>query len=240
MKVSRTAVGVLAGLLLLSGCQSGGHRSQRGGNGDGGVAAVEAAVPSLERARAAVTSELDAVLKAAAQIDARDAAGARGDRDTMHTLVRANPFDDTHISAVAAATTSGAASYVASVDVLSAAAAKAQLPSSQKAALTSVVDAARADAAAAQSLSALVAHNWPQFNALGALELKWLMRARSGWYRNQSESANAYAVLTARVRPRIENARPALAHAADRRQQAADRYRAAVAAFRAAGSSPTP
>ena len=204
------------------------------------MAAVEAAVPSLERARAAVSSELDAVLKVAAQIDARDELGVKGDRNGMHTLVRSKPFDAAHIDAVAAATTSGAASYAESVEVLSAAASKAQLPGGQKAALTSVVQAARAEALAAKSLSALVAHDWPQFSKLGELELTWLMRARSGWYRNQSESANAYAVLTARVRPRLEQARPQLAQAADARQQAAERYRTAVTAFRAAGSSPAP
>jgi hypothetical protein len=203
------------------------------------VLAVERAIPALENARTAVGGELDALLTAAAAIDARDALGAKGDRSGMRQLVSAHPFSVPQLNAAAIAAPHGAQSYTEAAQVLAGAAAKAELPTAQEAALTQVVEAARNEAAADTELARVAGAFWPRYGSLANLQLKWLKRARAGWYRNTKESADAYAVLTAQARPTVETARPRLEAAATARQQATAAYAAAVSAFRQVPSSPT-
>jgi hypothetical protein len=224
-------------LVVLAACSPGG--SHDNGPSDNGVAAVEAAVPALERSRSASAGQLDTVLQSAAAIDARDAAGVKGDRSGMRQLVQAHPFTATQLATVVAALPSGAQSYVNAAEVLAGAATRADLPAAQRTALTAVVQAARGEAAAGKELARVEAYFWPRYARMAELQATWLTRARAGWYRDAKESADAYAVLTAQARPPLEGARSRLSTAATARARATAAYAAAVTAFRAVPASPS-
>jgi hypothetical protein len=227
----RLRTGLLALLVaVLASCSPGSTRHDVT-DVDGGVAAVEAAIPALERARTASAQELDLVLSAAAAVDARDEVGVRGDRTAMRRLVQDKPFSDAQVDAVAKDLLATAQRYVTAADALSAAAAAATLPAAQQRALGEVAKAARAEAVAGKELAKYAGYYWPRYSRLGLLQQKWLTRARGGWYRNQKESADAYVVLTSEARPFVEDARPKVAAAAATRSRAAAGYASAVTAY---------
>ncbi|MDX6275652.1 MAG: hypothetical protein QOJ92_2862 [Frankiales bacterium] len=233
----RFALALAALAVALTGC------SHSGSNGQNptpdGVLAVERAIPPLENARTAVGGVLDGLLSAAEAVDARDEVGARGDRSGMRALVSAHPFSVAQLDAAAVAAPHGAQSYTEAVRVLTGAAATARLPGPQQAALTRVVGAVRAEAAADTELARIASYFWPRYRRLANLQAKWLERARGGWYRNTKESADAYAVLTSQARPPVQTARAQLEVAATARQRATEAYAAAVTAFRQVPSTPT-
>lgn len=194
--------------------------------------AVEAAIPSLERARAASTQSLDLLLQTAAVIDEKDADGAAGDRTAMQQHARAHPLDSATVRATGVGLSSGAASYAQAVEVLADAAQRSQLSAAQESALDGVVRAARTEAAACAALAKVAESSWASYRSLAQLQSKWLTRARAGWYRDRKEGADAYAVLTSGVRPTVTAARPKLAAAANERAAAAELYASAVRALR--------
>lgn len=222
--------------LLAGGCSSRGSEPLPSVEGS----AVEAAIPSMERARTAAVGALDLLLKTADAIDTKDADGAAGDRTAMHRHARAHPLPADALRAVGTGLRSGAASYAEAVEVLSSAAARSRLPAAQSTALTGLITAARGEAAACSALAAIAEQVWPSYRTLAKLEATWLTRARAGWYRDRAEAADAYAVLTSSVRPAVTAARPRLVSAANERALAAQDYGAAVTAFRASVRSPAP
>lgn len=198
------------------------------------IAAVQAAIPSMERARAALSASLNSALSAAAAVDERDVDGAAGNRSAMRTHALAKPVNPTRIDLVVQSTTSAAASYAAAVEVLAGAAERAVLTDPQRGALDGVVAAARAESSTSAELAAVLTATWPAYGALVKQQAKWLTRARAGWYRNTKEAADAYAVLTSAARPAVTTARPKLEGAAGVRAQATAVYAQAVASYRLA------
>ena len=71
---------------------------------------------------------------------------------------------------------------------------------------------------------------WPAYDALDAVQARWLDRAQSGWYRDQQEAANAYTVLADDVRPKLQQARTLLRRVDAARRPISERQRAALAA----------
>jgi len=225
----------LSSALALVGCSSGHPEARPTAN-----SAIEAAIPSLERARLASADSLDLVLKTAAVIDQKDADGAAGDRPAMQAEARAHPLGAESLRAAGIGLRSGAASYAASVEVLSDAARRSTLPRQQTQALDGLIAAARAEAKASTDLASLAEAVWPSYRSLAELQETWLTRARAGWYRDRKEAADAYAVLTSRVRPAVSVARPKFESAANLRAAASGAYATAVTAFRASVGSPGP
>lgn len=128
-----------------------------------------------------------------------------------------------------------AAAYRAALDELQAASSAARpLDGQQRTALLTVVAGGRNEQGAVEAAGAAVADALPAYDALAGALATWAERAAAGWYRTSSESAGGYALLSAPVRPTLDEARTAVGAAERRRGVEVDAQRERLAAADAA------
>lgn len=184
-----------------------------------------AGTADVGRARTAVTALVDRVVGAAQALDEADARCAVGDRVGARSSRRARAEVIAGARAAVLALPAAVRAYRAALSRLRAEP-PAALPAVQRAAA-----AGRAEAAAFDRMARTAADVWARYAQLDHDEAVWVTRAFVPWYRSTQESANAYAVLTDRLRAPIAAARRELAVAS---QALAPLSKAAVAAFAAA------
>jgi hypothetical protein len=198
---------------------------------DNGVAALGAAIDAVNSSRKALLADTNVVVSAARSFDAGDAAAAVGDRSGMQALRKDIEGGHSKANPAVMRLTARAAAYDKALTALEAAAPAPALDDAQRASITAVVEAGRAEHAAMAAFATVTTRVWPTYRALHDDGTTWFTRARAGWYRNTQESANAYAVLVSDDRPALERARTALQKAdADRARTAAATSRAITAA----------
>jgi hypothetical protein len=190
------------------------------------------AVAGVDSTRTQLLAAPAAVITAATALDTADAASAEGARAAARGARNAVR------SAVPAATTAldalpqQSATYQSALATLSEAA--APLEPAQKAALEDVVTAGKAEAGAIEAFGLAARDAWPAYSALDKAGALWLERATAGWYRTDSEAADAYTVLLRPQRAALDRARAALRAADAERRTATDRQRQALIAADAA------
>lgn len=189
-------------------------------------------VAAVDRTRQELLAGPAAVITAATALDDADEASATGARGA------ARAARDRARAAVPAAATAlaalpgQAAAYRAALEALSAAA--APLEPAQKAALGDVVAAGQGEANAVEAFGVAAGTAWPSYTALDKAQSSWLERATAGWYRTESEAADAYAVFLRPRRAALDTARASLGAADAARRAATDRQRDALTAADAA------
>ncbi len=193
---------------------------------------LDAAVAGVDSTRTQLLAAPAAVTAAATALDTADAASAEGARAAARAA--RNAVRDVVPAATAAldALPQQAAEYETALAALALAA--EPLESAQKAALENVVTAGRAEATAIMAFGLTARNAWPAYTALDKAEALWLERATAGWYRTESEAADAYTVLLRPQRAALDRARAALREADAGRRPATDRQRQALTAADAA------
>ncbi|HVF03606.1 MAG TPA: hypothetical protein VNA20_02080 [Frankiaceae bacterium] len=181
--------------------------------------ALSKAIDAVNKTRARVVADGNAISRAAAALDDVDDAAVTGDRDTVRG--RRATASTAFGKAQAATNRLGkdVRAYRTAVDGL-ARAPREGLDPTQNAALADVVSAARAELSQLRDYATVMAVVWGTYQKLDEVQGLWLTRSLGGWYRDQREAAGAYGVLV--DRPVLAKARTSLA-GADRRRLAAAR-----------------
>ena len=179
------------------------------------------AIAAMNRARAAVVADANALSAGAAALDDVDDVAVDGDRDAARgrrakaqaAMAKARPAARRlggHVRA-----------YRRAIDTL-ARASKVGLDPAQHAAITNVVSAARAEYSPLRDYATVIATIWPRYEKLDEDQRLWLTRYNGGWYRDRQEAAGAYVVMT--DRDALARDRRSLAGADKRRIEAARAY----------------
>jgi len=202
---------------------------------DTGLSRLSSAITGFDRARRAVLAATGDVVTAAEALDAADeacAAGALTAASTARTAARAAlPRGRIALAGLPIRL----AGYTAALTRLAEAErAATRLGPAQRSALDAVVTGGQAENDAAEAFGVAGRTAWPAYAALDAAQSTWLDRRLAGWYRDQQEAADAYAVLVRDGRPALERARTLLARVDRARQPISERERAAVDAADAA------
>lgn len=217
----RQAVGVgLACLALVAGC-TGTDTAVRREPAATVPARPTAGPAQVARARALVTALVDRVVAAADALDQVDARCATGDRYAARQLRRQHATDVARGTAAVTALPAAVRAYRSALAGL-----RPTTPELQQA-----VASGLAEAAALDRVATTAGGVWKRYAQLDHDEAVWVQRAFVPWYRSRQESANAYAVLTDRLRAPLAAARRDLAAAST---ALAPLSRAAVTAFAAA------
>ncbi|HVE63662.1 MAG TPA: hypothetical protein VNB94_07670 [Mycobacteriales bacterium] len=201
---------------------------------DGSLDRLADAIELVNDGRASVLERVTAVLVGLQRRDAVDALAAAGDRQGAQQ--QDGPADVALGRSAPALNDVGIAleAFVQGLDDLAAAAVTDELDATQRRLVESVVTVGRAEVSTTRALAAAVRTALPAYADLGVQLDEWLRRARAGWYRTREEAANAYAVLVAPGRPRLEAARVAVTSADGRRVAAVERSTAAIGLARRA------
>lgn len=196
--------------------------------------ALSKAIEGVNAARARLAADANAIGTAAAALDDLDDVAITGDRAAARA--RRGAAANAMPAAMRAARRLNAdvAAYRTAAAALDRAP-KEGLDAPQRAALSDVVSAARAEQSQLRGYATVVASVWPRYEKLDENQRLWLTRASNGWYRDQRESAGAYAVLTDRAA--LGTARRSLAAADARRLSAARRADTAIDTARGALAS---
>lgn len=196
--------------------------------------ALSTAIGQINNSRQRLADDGAALDEAARLLDAIDAVALRGDRATVRTERKNAAKKISLAKTLARRVARDVADYDKAVTALGKATGEG-LTNAQRAAVEDVVDAGRAEVSELRRYAASVATDWPRYEELDEHESLWLARASNGWYRDQKESAGAYAVLS--DRQRLAKARSGYAAADARRVGAARAATRSIAAARAALAS---
>lgn len=188
---------------------------------------LDAAVLAVNATRTAALAGPETVTGAATALDGADEACATGQRELAADARRAARAAVAPVTGALTALPEQVAAHRAALVELAAAA--EPLDDAQEAALADAAAAGEAEAAALAAFGAAAAGLWPSYAALDDVQSTWLDRASAGWFRDQREAANAYAVLRTPVLPALEQARAELVRADAARRPATERMRAALA-----------
>ena len=173
-----------------------------------GLARLDAAIRGFDVARARALGQAGATVTAARALDDADAAAARADRAAAAQARRRSRVAVPVARAALAGLPASLRGYRGGAAELAAAArAASSLDDPQRTALASVVQAAASEADAIDAFRVAGQSAWPAYAALDTAQGVWLTRAGAGWYRDATESANAYAVLVQDQRPALDRAR---------------------------------
>jgi len=189
-------------------------------------------VAAVDRGRTELLAGPAAVITAATALDEADEASATGARAAARAARDPARSAVPAAAAAVAALPEQVAAYQAALGALSAAA--APLEPAQQAALGEVVAAGQGEADAVEAFGVAAGRAWPAYTALDKAQSSWLERATAGWYRSESEAADAYAVFVRPQRAALDSARAALGAADAARRLATDRQREALTAADAA------
>jgi hypothetical protein len=200
--------------------------------------ALSDAIALVNHGRATVLERTRAMTAGLERRDAVDVQAVAGDRTAAS---QSDPGADAAMAQAKGALRDlgvALAAYQKGIDDLSRAATSpelvTELSAAQRRPLGTVVATARAEIAASRQVAAVVRGAVPAYDALAGHIDEWLRRARAGWYRDQTESGNAYAVLVGGTRDAIEAARTKIAAADRARTDAAGRTTAALTAAKLA------
>lgn len=168
------------------------------------------AIDLVNDGRATVLERVGKVIDGLERRDAVDGLAAAGDR--LGARQSDEPADAAYQQSALALNDVGIAveAFQRGLDDLAAAARTDQLDAVQRRFLGTVVAEGRAEISATRLLANAVRRALPAYVELGARLDEWLRRARAGWYRDQTEAANAYAVLGSDLRGRLDSARAAV------------------------------
>lgn len=194
-------------------------------------AALDVAVAHLNRARAAVLTDVTEVTNGATAVDSADLVAAQGDPAPLTSrwvaVDRAVATAGTAVGRLAR----DARDYAHALDALAVGA--RTLSGRTRSAVDAVVAAGRAERDALTEYAATAGQVWPRYVDLAAREHRWYDRASGGWYRSRQEAADAYAVFLVEVRDRIDAGRSRLMAVSERTRTAAATMERALAATRA-------
>ncbi len=195
--------------------------------------ALSDAIELVNHGRATVLERTRTVTAGLERRDAVDVQAAAGDRAAA---TQSDPGADAAMTQAKGALRDlgvALAAYQQGIDDLGRAATSpdlaTELTAEQRRPLGTVIATARAKIAASRQVAATVRGAVASYDVLAGHIDEWLRRARAGWYRDQTESGNAYAVLVAGTRDTIEAARGRIAAADRARAEAAGRTTAALA-----------
>jgi hypothetical protein len=218
----RRACAAAAALVQLAGCAAGREPAPSPSPVSTTLDALGAAIRAVNRTRQAVLDDAAGLVAAARAVDEGDEAAARGDR---RTAIRLRPSIDLAVRTRDAADRriqAGIAAYGKAVEALDAVGGAPDLAAEHRAALAAVVRTARLETAADTRFATAVRSAWPAYATIHERFRTWTTRATAGWYRNDREAADAYAVLVSDHRSRLEAARTAFQQADAARTRATD------------------
>jgi len=186
------------------------------------------AIDLVNDGRATVLERVGVVILGLERRDALDALAAVGDSSGARQLDE--PADAAFARSAPAVNDVGIAveAFQKGLDDLATAALTRELDTSQRRFLGTVVAEGRREISVTRSLANAVRVALPVYGELGAQIDEWLRRARAGWYRSQTEAANAYAVLVGGVRSRLDAAQTAVTTADGARVAAVTRTTTAI------------
>ncbi len=196
--------------------------------------ALSTAIGQINASRQRLADDGAALDEAARLLDAIDAVALRGDRTTVRTQRNNAAKKFALARTLARRVARDVADYDRAVTALAKASGEG-LTGEQRTAVEDVVDAGRAEVGELKRYAASVATDWPRYEELDEHQKLWVQRAYNGWYRDQKESAGAYAVLS--DRDRLAKARSGYAAADARRVGASRAASRTIAAARAALAS---
>jgi hypothetical protein len=182
---------------------------------DPALTRLDTAVRTVSTARAAALSAVDAIERAATQLDRTDELSAAGRGQPARSSFRTSlPMLR---SARQGLTRFGnlITTYSTALDQLRDASRSSLVRPAEQTALQEVVRDGRREAAALEGFRGSLSAVWPAYDLLAADEDVWTSHAASGWYRNAKEGAAAYAVLVRPRRAALQVARSRLAAAAN-------------------------
>ncbi|HVF21226.1 MAG TPA: hypothetical protein VNA14_13435 [Mycobacteriales bacterium] len=198
---------------------------------------LDALSDAIELVNQGRATALDRARKLTSGLERRDAVDALATTGARSAAGQADPgADEAMTQAVRALDDLGPAleAYQRGIDDLGRAAASPELTTEQRRPLGTVIATARVEISATRALASAVRAGLPSYAALGGHLDEWLRRARAGWYRNEGEAANAYAVLVGDTRARLEQVRSAVSDADAARTTAGNRTTDALRLARAA------
>ncbi len=215
--------------LALTACGSGPVSTRRAQGTTTGLARLDSAIQGFDAARATVVGQTNAIVAGATALDAADAASALGERPQA-AAARATARPAVAAARIAlAGLPASLQDYRTRVTELAAASSAAtSLSAPQRAAVAAVGTASAAEAEAADAFRLAGATAWPAYTDLDEAQALWLTRARNGWYRSTTESANAYAVLVQDQRAALTRARTLLRRVDQARRPVSARVSAAL------------
>jgi len=196
--------------------------------------ALSAATDLVNQGRATALERARKVTEGLERRDAVDGLASAGDRSAVRS---ADDAADTAITMALGALDDlgpALAAYQRGIDDLGRAATSSDLSTEQRRLIGTVVAAVRAEISATRDLASAVRAGVPAYTALAGHLDEWIRRARAGWYRNETEAANAYAVLVGDTRAALDRVRAAVARADEARAAAGERTTEALRAARAA------
>jgi hypothetical protein len=219
----------------LAGCDRGGSPTPRTSTVVApSLDALSDAIELVNQGRATV---LERTRKVTAGLERRDAVDVLATAGNRSAVGQADPgADAAMLQALGALRDLGVAlaAYQKGIDDLGRAATSPELTPEQRRPLGTVIATARAEISSTRQVAAVVRAAVPAYDALARHLDEWLRRAKAGWYRDQTESANAYTVLVGGTRQVIEVARARIAAADRARTAAAQQTVAALSAARTA------
>ncbi|MCU1599806.1 MAG: hypothetical protein JWO22_515 [Frankiales bacterium] len=168
-------------------------------------------IAGVATARSALLDAIGDVQAGARAIDATDALCAQGHGVRARTAHRSGAPAISGAQAAARNLPTLVANYRASLTALKKS--DAAVTGSRRAALQKVVTDGMSEARAVADFQAVIRTAWVQYVSLDGLELVWIKRAVTPWYRTDEEGANAYAVLVGPGRRFVTVARTQLAAA---------------------------
>ena len=184
----------------------------------------------FDTARKQVLASTGAIVAGATALDAADDACASGSRTkALAARPPARAAGGKVRTALAGLPLRVKAYTTAAAELAAATKAATSLDDPQRAAMDEVVAGGRAEAMAADAFRVAGKTAWPSYDVLNDVQSLWLDRVLAGWYRDQQEAANAYAVLGADNRPKLERARTLLQRVDAARRPVSERERAALA-----------
>jgi hypothetical protein len=231
--VPAIAVAVALGLSAV-GCAGEGDTSPAPTVAADGLRALDDAIAAINVSRRDLLADAAIVVGGASAVDAGDRAALAGDRTSAGAGRAAQDRAGAAATAAVRRLPTRVRGFETAVRALEAATRAPGLDDAQRDAVRAVARAARAELVASQGFTDAAVAGWPVYTAVDAHQRTWLTRARAGWYRNQQESGDAYAVLVADDRPRLDAARAALGSADAARTAAVGATSAAITAARQA------
>ena len=200
-----------AGLGLVGACGAGPVRTERPQGVSTGLPRLDAAIRGFDTTRTRALEQAGATVTAAQALDDADAAAARADRGVAAEARRRSRVAVPAARAALAGLPASLRDYRAgAAELATAARAASSLDGPQRTALAAVVTAAGAEADAVDAFRVAGQSAWPAYAALDEAQGVWLTRTGAGWYRDATESANAYAVLVQDQRLALDRARTLL------------------------------
>ncbi len=222
---------------MVSGC-AGPVSTERSQGVSTGLARLDAAIVGFDAARTRALAQAGAPVTAARALDDADAAAAQADQGVAAQARRRSRVAVPAARAALAGLAATLRGYRAgAVELAAAARAASSLDDIQRAALNEVVQAAEAESDAIDAFRVAGQSAWPAYASLDEAQGVWLTRAGAGWYRDATESANAYAVLVQDQRLALEQARTLLRRVDVARRPASARVQTSLRAATAALAS---